>query len=87
MSAEHVSSQGRVMSDRSVQYKYLNPNLVAVVTESVDALKRECCVSGHYLTPSPSSECVCVPAGQCQWSSAAPLFPQTGFGTCAPCAL
>ncbi|KAL4646018.1 ER membrane protein complex subunit 1 isoform X3 [Arapaima gigas] len=34
--SEHVHSQGRVMGDRSVLYKYLNPNLLAVVTESVD---------------------------------------------------
>ncbi|XP_075898482.1 ER membrane protein complex subunit 1 [Nelusetta ayraudi] len=33
---EHVHSQGRVMGDRSVLYKYLNPNLLAVVTESAD---------------------------------------------------
>jgi hypothetical protein len=30
---ERVHSQGRVLSDRSVLYKYVNPNLVAVVTE------------------------------------------------------
>uniref|UniRef100_A0A1A7XV91 ER membrane protein complex subunit 1 n=1 Tax=Iconisemion striatum TaxID=60296 RepID=A0A1A7XV91_9TELE len=35
-SSEHVHSQGRVMGDRSVLYKYLNPNLLAVVTESTD---------------------------------------------------
>ncbi|XP_060614800.2 ER membrane protein complex subunit 1 [Anolis sagrei] len=34
---EHVHSQGRVMGDRSVLYKSLNPNLLAVVTESVDS--------------------------------------------------
>ncbi|XP_063173754.1 ER membrane protein complex subunit 1-like isoform X2 [Candoia aspera] len=34
---EHVHSQGRVMGDRSVLYKSLNPNLLAVVTESTDA--------------------------------------------------
>uniref|UniRef100_A0A3Q3IE08 ER membrane protein complex subunit 1 n=1 Tax=Monopterus albus TaxID=43700 RepID=A0A3Q3IE08_MONAL len=34
--SEHVHSQGRVMGDRSVLYKYLNPNLLAVVTESTD---------------------------------------------------
>ncbi|XP_069039919.1 ER membrane protein complex subunit 1 [Lepisosteus oculatus] len=34
---EHVHSQGRVMGDRSVLFKYLNPNLLAVVTESTDA--------------------------------------------------
>ena len=38
--SEHVSSQGRVMTDRSVQYKYLNPHLFAVVTESTDSTKR-----------------------------------------------
>ncbi|XP_063573323.1 ER membrane protein complex subunit 1 isoform X5 [Pongo abelii] len=36
-SSEHVHSQGRVMGDRSVLYKSLNPNLLAVVTESTDA--------------------------------------------------
>ncbi|KAJ7411192.1 ER membrane protein complex subunit 1 [Pitangus sulphuratus] len=35
-SNEHVHSQGRVMGDRSVLYKSLNPNLLAVVTESTD---------------------------------------------------
>ncbi|CAL1543686.1 unnamed protein product [Lymnaea stagnalis] len=30
---EHVHSQGRVLGDRSVLYKYLNPNLVAIVAE------------------------------------------------------
>ncbi|XP_073937270.1 ER membrane protein complex subunit 1 isoform X2 [Castor canadensis] len=34
--SEHVHSQGRVMGDRSVLYKSLNPNLLAVVTESTD---------------------------------------------------
>ncbi len=38
---EHVSSVGRSRADRSVQYMYLNPNLVAVVTESTDTLRRE----------------------------------------------
>ncbi|XP_030078280.1 ER membrane protein complex subunit 1 [Microcaecilia unicolor] len=33
---EHVHSQGRVMGDRSVLYKYLNPNLLTVLTESTD---------------------------------------------------
>ncbi|XP_047343681.1 ER membrane protein complex subunit 1 isoform X1 [Vespa velutina] len=32
---ERVHSQGRVLSDRSVLYKYINPNLVAVVSEGV----------------------------------------------------
>ncbi|XP_068157293.1 ER membrane protein complex subunit 1 isoform X1 [Drosophila tropicalis] len=34
---EHVHSQGRVLGDRSVLYKYINPNLVAFVTQSPDA--------------------------------------------------
>lgn len=36
---EHVNSQGRVKTDRSVQYKYLNPHLFAMVTESTDSTK------------------------------------------------
>ncbi|KAG7213130.1 hypothetical protein KM043_002446 [Ampulex compressa] len=32
---EHVHSQGRVLSDRSVLYKYINPNLIAIATEGV----------------------------------------------------
>jgi len=34
---EHVHSQGIVLEDRSVLYKYLNPNLVAVITEGEDS--------------------------------------------------
>ncbi|KAH8295371.1 hypothetical protein KR018_010415, partial [Drosophila ironensis] len=34
---EHVHSQGRVLVDRSVLYKYINPNLVAFVTQAPDA--------------------------------------------------
>lgn len=37
---EHVHSQGRVLSDRSVLYKYINPNLVAVVTQSLDPIHK-----------------------------------------------
>lgn len=33
---EHVHSQGVVLGDRSVMYKYLNPNLFAVTTSGVD---------------------------------------------------
>lgn len=32
-SQERVHSQGRVLGDRSVLYKYVNPNLVAVITQ------------------------------------------------------
>ncbi|KAF4519600.1 hypothetical protein B566_EDAN003767 [Ephemera danica] len=38
--SERVHSQGRVLADRSVMYKYLNPNLVAVVTHSTDPVHK-----------------------------------------------
>jgi hypothetical protein len=34
---EKIHSQGRVLPDRSVSYKYMNPNLVAVVTSEPEA--------------------------------------------------
>ena len=37
---EHVHSQGRVLADRSVLYKYINPNLIAVVTEGLDSIHK-----------------------------------------------
>uniref|UniRef100_A0AAG5CQR0 ER membrane protein complex subunit 1 n=1 Tax=Anopheles atroparvus TaxID=41427 RepID=A0AAG5CQR0_ANOAO len=37
---EHVHSQGRVMADRSVLYKYINPNLVAVATYGPDNIHK-----------------------------------------------
>ncbi|KAK3926933.1 ER membrane protein complex subunit 1 [Frankliniella fusca] len=37
---ERVHSQGRVLGDRSVLYKYVNPNLVAVVTQGTDSLHK-----------------------------------------------
>lgn len=40
---EHVHSQGRVMGDRSVLYKYLNPNLASVFTEGNDAIQKSFC--------------------------------------------
>lgn len=33
---EYVHSQGRVLGDRNVLYKYLNPNLVVILCESLD---------------------------------------------------
>ncbi|KPM09679.1 hypothetical protein QR98_0082220 [Sarcoptes scabiei] len=38
---ENVHSQGRVLGDRNVLYKYLNPNLVAVLCEHLD-LQEKC---------------------------------------------
>lgn len=41
--AERVHSQGRVLADRSTMYKYLNPNLVAFVTQAYDHVQKcEC---------------------------------------------
>ncbi|XP_059616170.1 ER membrane protein complex subunit 1 isoform X2 [Phlebotomus argentipes] len=37
---ERVHSQGRVLSDRSVLYKYVNPNLVAVATFGLDSIHK-----------------------------------------------
>lgn len=37
---ERVHSQGRVLIDRSVLYKYVNPNLVAVVTHGTDPVHK-----------------------------------------------
>ncbi|XP_058813802.1 ER membrane protein complex subunit 1-like isoform X2 [Topomyia yanbarensis] len=37
---EHVHSQGRVLADRSVMYKYINPNLVAVATHGPDNIHK-----------------------------------------------
>jgi hypothetical protein len=37
---ERVHSQGKVMGDRSVLYKYINPNLVAFTTEGPDAVHK-----------------------------------------------
>lgn len=37
---ERVHSQGRVMPDRSVLYKYINPNLVAVFTQAADNIHK-----------------------------------------------
>ncbi|KAL5013663.1 hypothetical protein ScPMuIL_007933 [Solemya velum] len=44
---EHVHSQGRVLGDRSVLYKYLNPNLVVVTAEGEE--------SGAALQKGPSN--------------------------------
>ncbi|XP_055680073.1 ER membrane protein complex subunit 1 isoform X2 [Lutzomyia longipalpis] len=37
---ERVHSQGRVLSDRSVLYKYVNPNLIAIATFGLDAIHK-----------------------------------------------
>ena len=37
--ADRVHSHGKVLGDRSVLYKYLNPNMISVVTEGVDSQK------------------------------------------------
>lgn len=37
---EKVHSQGRVLGDRSVLYKYINPNLIAVITQAEDPIHK-----------------------------------------------
>ena len=37
---EKVRSQGRVLGDRSVLYKYINPNLLAVATLETDSVQK-----------------------------------------------
>ncbi|XP_046405220.1 ER membrane protein complex subunit 1 isoform X2 [Ischnura elegans] len=37
---ERVNSQGRVLADRSVLYKYINPNLVAFISQGVDPVHK-----------------------------------------------
>lgn len=39
-SIERVHSQGRVLADRSVLYKYVNPNLIALATLNEDSLHK-----------------------------------------------
>lgn len=39
-SIEHVHSQGRVLADRSVLYKYINPNLIAIATHGPDNIHK-----------------------------------------------
>lgn len=41
-SYERVHSQGVVLTDRSVLYKYINPNLMVIVTESTDLVYKSC---------------------------------------------
>ena len=57
---EHVHSQGRVLADRSVLCKYLNPNLVAVVTQGPNTIHKYMLtihlldvVSGAIITSQP----------------------------------
>ncbi|KAL3285148.1 hypothetical protein HHI36_019269 [Cryptolaemus montrouzieri] len=40
-SGERVHSQGRVLPDRSVYYKYVNPNMIAVATISEDPVNKQ----------------------------------------------
>lgn len=45
---EHVHSQGRVFNDRSVLYKYINPNLVVIATQGPDAVHKSMHFSFFY---------------------------------------
>ncbi|VDL64631.1 unnamed protein product [Hymenolepis diminuta] len=44
-SNEHVHSIGRILGDRNVMYKYINPNLLAVMTEGVSAMEGHSIIS------------------------------------------
>uniref|UniRef100_A0A0R3SMK1 EMC1_C domain-containing protein n=1 Tax=Hymenolepis diminuta TaxID=6216 RepID=A0A0R3SMK1_HYMDI len=44
-SNEHVHSIGRILGDRNVMYKYINPNLLAVRTEGVSAMEGHSIIS------------------------------------------
>ncbi|VDL64442.1 unnamed protein product [Hymenolepis diminuta] len=46
-SNEHVHSIGRILGDRNVMYKYINPNLLAVMTEGVSALEGHSVISKY----------------------------------------
>ncbi|XP_065890102.1 ER membrane protein complex subunit 1-like [Dysidea avara] len=46
--SEHISSQAKVLDDGSVMYKYLNPNLVVMVTQSRDPSKRHVIFTAHH---------------------------------------
>lgn len=99
---EPISSQGRVMADRTVQYKYLNPHLLAVTTESTDSSKRKWVYAlpptvtkdtGPLLSPygnhelSSPSHGHSVPLGLCDGSSSLPHNSQTGDRARSPCPL
>ena len=47
---ERVHSPGRVMADRSVLYKYVNPNLAVVVSQGHENPASECCMIKWYPT-------------------------------------
>lgn len=47
---ERVHSQGRVLADRSVLYKYMNPNLVVVLTQIEDPLYKSNISNKHIFT-------------------------------------
>ncbi|RWS21769.1 hypothetical protein B4U80_04341 [Leptotrombidium deliense] len=47
---EHVHSQGRVLGDRSVLYKYLNPNLMVVTIEGTDSTISEFGKKSSFIT-------------------------------------
>lgn len=57
---ERVHSQGHVMADRSVLYKYVNPNLVAVVTEGAEIVEKQKGTQVAYELVSINSMCIVI---------------------------
>ena len=88
---EHVSSQGRVRTDRSVQFKYLNPNLVAMVTEAIEYSKRKYFeISDNMCYEHTTIQCSihqCVPGGQGDWRRGPPHHTQAGSWSSSHCPL
>ena len=54
---EHVHSQGIVLADRSVMYKYLNPNLVVVTTEGLDSTQKRKACNFYFIKPKLKESC------------------------------
>ena len=44
-----IHSQGKALADRSVLYKYMNPNLIAVLTESTETENTELMATTLYV--------------------------------------
>ena len=65
-----IHSQGRPLADRSVLYKYLNPNMMAIVTESTEKTN----VEVKLINETYSSRCIFI--HNCQLQLQIRLFSQ-----------
>lgn len=46
---EKVHSQGRVLADRSVLYKYINPNLIAIVSQDINPEDQKSMIKPYFV--------------------------------------